>query len=334
MICSMTAFGSARRCLDDLTLTLEVRSVNSRFLDLHLRLPEDLRQLEVSLRDLFVRALARGKVEVRVNCERRGQRGDACRLAPERLQRIAAQWQAVRTVLPETPAPALLEVLNWPDGDDGSDGCAQQARLEACLDAARDALAQLQDARRREGARLAEMIRDCTTQIAAIVTSVEQALPDILSEHRLRLAMKLHEAVETAFPAGFNHISGEELSERLSQESALFALRIDVAEEVSRLRAHLVEIEQLLGDQPARDSARHIDLKKADPRQINPRQSNPRQTDAKHASIGKRLDFLCQELNREANTLGSKAGSVAMTRYAMDLKLLIEQIREQAQNLE
>jgi len=319
MIRSMTAFGSARRCLDDLTLTLDIRSVNSRFLDLHLRVPDELRQLEVPLRDLLTGTLARGKVEVRVACERRGQRADSERLAPARLQRIATQWQAVRAVLPGTPAPALLDVLNWPDGGDA--GCAAsagQARRDACLDAAQEALAQFQDASRREGARLAAMIRDCAAQIGQTVARIEQALPEVLSEHRLRLAMKLREAVDTAFPVGFKHISGEELSERLSQESALFALRIDVAEEVSRLRAHLAEIGQLLGEES--DGTESKNTAPAIP--------------SKRASTGKRLDFLCQELNREANTLGSKAGSVAITRYAMDLKLLIEQIREQAQNLE
>jgi len=311
MIRSMTAFGSARRTLDDATLTLEVKSVNSRFLDLHLRLPDELRQLETPLRELFTRTLARGKVEARVACERRGQRDDARRLAPARLQGIAAQWQAVRAVLPETPAPTLLEVLTWPHGEDGPDEAVQAARAAACLEAAHEALAQLRQASEREGARLAEMIRGCAAQIATTVANIEQLLPELLSEHRLRLAMKLREAVETAFPVGFNHISGEELSERLSQESALYALRIDVAEEISRLRAHLEEIEQLLGD-----TAGHADGKRASV-----------------ASVGKRLDFLCQELNREANTLGSKAGSVTVTRYAMELKLLIEQIREQAQNL-
>jgi len=309
MIRSMTAFGSARRTLDDLTVTVDVKSVNSRFLDLHLRLPDELRQLETMLRELLTRTLARGKVDARVSCERRGQRDDARRLAPERLQRIAAQWHSVRTVLPETLAPTLLEVLTWPTGEDGPDEAAQAARAAACLEAAHDALAQLREASGREGARLAEMIRGCAAQIAEVVSHIEQVLPDLLAEHRLRLAMKLREAVETAFPVGFNHISGEELSERLSQESALFALRIDVAEEVSRLRAHLAEVEQLLSEAPA-------------------------SADRKRASVGKRLDFLCQELNREANTLGSKAGSVAITRYAMELKLLIEQIREQAQNLE
>jgi len=310
MIRSMTAFGSARRILPDMALTLEIRSVNSRFLDLHLRLPDELRAAETQLRELLTRTLARGKVELRVTCERASRR-DAQRLAPEQLQRIAEQWQAVRAVLPETPSPALLEILNWPDREASGDAIAQQARIDACLAAASEALTQLQDARLREGARLADMVRTCAAQIADIVTHIENTLPQLLAEHRLRLAVKLREAVETAFPAGFNHIKGEELSERLSQESALFALRIDVAEEISRLRAHLTEVEDLINQDTAHNAA-----------------------GSKRASVGKRLDFLCQELNREANTLGSKSGSIAVTRYAMELKLLIEQIREQAQNLE
>jgi len=312
---SMTAFANARRCLDGWTLTLDVRSVNSRFLDIHLRLPDELRQLETALRERIHSQLARGKVEMRVGCERSGQRDDARRLAPERLQRIAAQWHTVRAVLPDTPTPTLAEVLTWPNGEDGPDEAVQQARAAACLDAADEALAQLCEAAAREGARLAAMIRVCAARIAEVVASIEQILPDLLSEHRLRLAMKLREAVETAFPVGFHHISGAELTERLNQESALFALRIDVAEEVSRLRAHLAEIDQLLSEANGRDDT--VAASGA----------------AKRTSVGKRLDFLCQELNREANTLGSKAGSVAVTRHAMELKLLIEQIREQAQNL-
>ncbi|HYG41913.1 MAG TPA: DUF1732 domain-containing protein, partial [Bordetella sp.] len=125
---------------------------------------------------------------------------------------------------------------------------------------------------------------------------------------------KLRESVEAAFPGGFAHISGPELSERLSQEANLFALRIDVAEELARLRSHLEELRHLLGGGEAGGKAK----------------------DAKRGggSAGKRLDFLFQEMNREANTLGSKAGSMEVTRAAMDLKLLIEQMREQAQNID
>lgn len=131
-------------------------------------------------------------------------------------------------------------------------------------------------------------------------------MPQLLAEHREKLATKLRESLEAAFPGGFAHISGAELTERVAQEAGLFALRIDVAEELSRLRSHLEELRHLLGEGGGKGKG----------------------------SAGKRLDFLFQEMNREANTLGSKAGSLEVTRAAMDLKLLIEQMREQAQNIE
>jgi len=302
----MTAFGSAQTKLGNITLALELRSVNSRFLDLHFRLPDELRQAEAPLRALLAGALARGKIEVRASLANHAD-SVANRLDPASLRLIQKQLQTVRAVLPDTPAPRLAEILDWQDPR-GSDSPDTAAWTEACLSAARQALAQMQEARQREGQRLADMMRTNARQVAVIVDRVETALPQLLVDHRERLAAKLRDALESAFPGGFAHISGAELSERLAQEGALFALRIDVAEELSRLRSHLTELDHLLAnDEP----------------------------DAKRgASVGKRLDFLFQEMNREANTLGSKAGNVDVTRAAMDLKLLIEQMREQAQNLE
>lgn len=310
MISSMTAFGSAQVEFDGITLALELRSVNSRFLDLYFRLPEELRQAETPLRELLSAALSRGKVEVRASFTRSAAASDVP-LDSQALQVIASQLAAVREVFPDTPAPRLVEILNWP-GLRGADGPDPQAWTAACLQAAEQALQQMQQARRREGERLAAMMRDCATQIEAIVGQVEQRLPELLAEHRERLAAKLRESLESAFPGGFTHISGAELSERLAQEATLFALRIDVAEELSRLRSHLQELAHILADG---GGGRGPGGKRG-------------------GSAGKRLDFLFQEMNREANTLGSKAGGVDVTRAAMDLKLLIEQMREQAQNIE
>lgn len=308
MIRSMTAFGSAQASLDNMTLALELRSVNSRFLDLYFRLPEELRHAEAPLRELLTAGLGRGKVEIRASYARDAA-ADADRLDVRSLEIVRDQLQTARAVFPDTPAPRLVELLNWP-GLRNNDGPDPQAWTAACLDAARQALAQMQEARLREGQRLAAMMQDCARRIAAIVDDVERHLPQLLADHRERLAAKLREAVETAFPSGFTHIGGPELSERLAQEGALFALRIDVAEEISRLRSHLQELEHLLADDDAPKGGK------------------------RGGSAGKRLDFLFQEMNREANTLGSKAGSVEVTRAAMDLKLLIEQMREQAQNIE
>ncbi|KCV28133.1 TIGR00255 family protein [Bordetella bronchiseptica SBL-F6116] len=308
MIRSMTAFGNARADLEQGSLALELRSVNSRYLDLYFRLPDELRHVETPLRELLTAKLARGKVEVRVSYTRAAST-ELSTLDPQWLRSLAAQLDNARAILPEVAAPRLVELFNWP-GQRGNDALDPQAWGAACMQAAQQALAQMQEGRAREGERLAAMMRECADGVGRIVDGVETHLPQLLVDHREKLALKLREAVESAFPGGFAHITGPELSERLTQEATLFALRIDVAEELSRLRSHLEELRHLLGDGPAKSDAK------------------------RGGSAGKRLDFLFQEMNREANTLGSKAGSLEVTRAAMDLKLLIEQMREQAQNLE
>ncbi|CAP42610.1 YicC/YloC family endoribonuclease [Bordetella petrii] len=312
MIRSMTAFGNARADLEQGSLALELRSVNSRYLDLYFRLPDELRHAETPLRELLTASLSRGKVEVRASYTRNAGT-ELARLDPAWLQHLAEQLQAARSVLPEVAPPRLAELFNWP-GQRGNDALDPQVWGAACLQAAKEALAQLQEGREREGQRLAATMLECADGVARIVESVETHLPQLLADHREKLATKLRESVEAAFPGGFTHISGPELSERLAQEANLFALRIDVAEELARLRSHLEELRHLLGGGS----------------------KGKTKSDSKRGggSAGKRLDFLFQEMNREANTLGSKAGSMDVTRAAMDLKLLIEQMREQAQNIE
>lgn len=303
MIHSMTAFGSGRSDTEHGSLTLELRSVNSRFLDLHFRLPDELRSVETPLRERLTQALARGKVEIRVNLQRRiNTHPDAIHLPA--VAQAAELFQRVRSAFPEVVPPRLTEVLNWPGVQTNTE--SDDAWREPALAALDDALSQLSAARAREGERLAQMIQQRAEQVRHIVAEVETHLPDLLQDYRERLAKKLHDAMEQAFPGGFQAISGAELSERLAQESTLFGLRIDVAEELSRLQSHLSELTGLLNGK----------------------------TKGRHGATGKRLDFLFQEMNREANTLGSKAGSMDVTRAAMDLKLLIEQMREQAQNIE
>ena len=310
MIRSMTAFGNARADLEQGTLAIELRSVNSRFLDLYFRLPDELRHVETPLRELLITNLARGKVEIRVSFTRAAN-ADLSKLDPAWLDSLAEQLQAARRIIPDIASPRLAELFNWP-GQRGNDALDPQIWGAACLQAAQQALTQLQEGREREGERLASMMRECADGVARVVDIVHAHLPQLLADHRERQGAKLRESVESAFPGGFTHISGAELSERLSQEANLFALRIDVAEELSRLRSHLEELRHLLSDGGGKPTAGKKNA----------------------GSAGKRLDFLFQEMNREANTLGSKAGSMEVTRAAMDLKLLIEQMREQAQNIE
>lgn len=309
MIRSMTAFGSAKAETEHGTLTLEIRSVNSRFLDLNFRLPEDLRMVESALRDMLTREMSRGKVDIRANFARK-LAVDTSALDLESLRRIGSLLAAAREVIPDVPAPRLNELLAAANGNDAMD---PEVWTAMAVDAGTRALADLQAAREREGQRLAEIMQECAEGMNSIVQEVEDALPGILEEHQQRLAHKLRDALSAANPEGFAMISGEELSARIAQETSLFSLRIDVAEELARLRSHIAELEHILrGEVQAARGA----------------------SSRKGGSAGKRLDFLFQEMNREANTLGSKAGALSMTRAAIDLKLLIEQMREQAQNIE
>lgn len=319
MIRSMTAFGASRAESSIGSVAVEFRTVNSRYLDVNLRLPDELRLAEAPLRDQIGKALRRGKIDVRLSFARAS--ADMTQvLTDDYLDQAAAQLKYARSFIADTPAPTLAELVKGAGhADDAPDPKAWSA---LCIDAAEQALAELQANREREGARLAAMMLECAKDVADIVETVEQEMPRLLTEHGRKLANKLRETLEAACPAGLSMISGEELSARIAQETSLFSLRIDVAEELSRLRSHVSELKHLLGQSSgiAQPSASSTPAKKADK--------------ASSGSVGKRLDFLFQEMNREANTLGSKASGIEVTRAAIDLKLLIEQMREQAQNIE
>lgn len=310
MIRSMTAFGNARAESTQGSVTIEFRTVNSRFLDINFRLPEDLRMVEGLIREKLGAAVTRGKVEIRVNYVRTETRKTAS-LDPDYLTALAAQLQAARKVIPDVPAPRLSELLSGPSAVESA-GFDVEIWTAMCVQATTQALAELQAAREREGQRLAAMMRACAVEVSAIVDQVETNLPALLAEHQEKISNKLRDTLLAVSPDGFAQISGTELSARIAQEASLFSLRIDVAEELSRLRSHIAELQHLLstGVTMAR----------------NEKKSS--------GSAGKRLDFLFQEMNREANTLGSKSSALSVTRAAIDLKLLIEQMREQAQNIE
>lgn len=316
MIRSMTAFGAASAESELGSVTVEIRTVNSRYLDINLRVPDEMRMAEASLREQIGLFLKRGKVDARVAFARAATNLDQA-LSDDYLQMTATQLKRVREFLPETPAPTLSELIKGASASENTSD--PKAWTELCVQAATQALTDLQANREREGARLAQAMLENAQDIAGIVASVQTEVPRLLDEHRQKLATKLRETLEAASPSGLAQISGEELSARIAQESSLFALRIDVAEELTRLQSHIDELRHLLQD----DS-------------VNTPQAarGARKSGKAGGSVGKRLDFLFQEMNREANTLGSKAGALNMTRAAIDLKLLIEQMREQAQNIE
>ena len=313
MIASMTAFGQGKITAECGTVTIEIKTVNSRYLDVLFRLPDEMRMAEQPIRDRLSKTLGRGKIEVRASFTRPAGSNEQT-LNEEAMQRIATQLAQIQKILPETESPRFNEIVGLAGGQHTHTEPEEWA--QACMSALEPALAQLIEGRQREGARLAQSMLETATEVTAILTDVEKHLPLLLATQRDKLAQKLKDTIQNAFPSGFTHISGSELSERIASEASLFALRIDVAEELTRLKSHLTELEFLLSNQ-AKSSTKTNKTNAAQP-----------------GSVGKRLDFLFQEMNREANTLGSKAGSLDMTRAAIDLKLLIEQMREQAMNIE
>ncbi len=302
MIRSMTAFGATRFESAHGTVSAEIRSVNNRYLDLTLRLPEELRFAEMQVRELVGRQVLRGKVELKLNyavAEREGVRP----IDWQAVQALAGQLAQARAVIPDIPAPGLAEL---PREGALAAGLDPDIWGPMCEQACTRVLQEFSGAREREGQRLALAMRKLASEAVRIVDAVAAAQPGLVQEHQERVAQRLREALLAASPEGFAAISGAELTARIAQEASLFGLRVDVAEELTRLRSHLQELDGILAA-----SAGGV-----------------------VRGSGKRLDFLFQEMNREANTLGSKAAALTVTRAAIDLKLLIEQLREQAQNIE
>jgi uncharacterized protein (TIGR00255 family) len=274
-------------------VTAEVRSVNGRFLDLTLKLPDDLRGLEPALRELVAGSVKRGKVELRLA----GARDSSAALpmpGAEALMALARVESMVQGWLPKAAPLSVHEALQWSAKSSSAD-----ALNEPALHAARDALAGLRRAREREGARLADVLRERVAHVRALAARAEPLIPAVVQRQRERFLERWNEALAASGAAA--SVAPQALQERALNEAAAFAIRIDVAEELARLGSHLDEIERLLGA---------------------------------GGEVGKRLDFLIQELHREANTLGSKSAALELTNVSVEMKVAIEQMREQVQNLE
>lgn len=313
MIHSMTAFGSARIESRLGSLSVEFRSVNSRFLDIAIRMPDELRFAESVVREQVSRFVVRGKVEARVSYVQSVD-DTASQIDPVRLEQMARQLDIARQAIPDVIAPRLTDLFSMQPERNNLE-LEAETWTEMCRQACEQALEQLQAARQREGQRLAETMLATGQDMAAILDQVEQNLPALMQAWQERITTRLRETLEAVSPDGFSQISGEELSARIAQEASLFSMRSDIAEELSRLRSHVQELHHLLSGSTSGTSAAPGGKKQK-------------------GSAGKRLDFLCQEMNREANTIGSKAASLDITHAAIDLKLFIEQLREQAQNIE
>ena len=274
------------------SLGLEIRSGNSRFLDLSFRLPEELRQFEPVLRDLLGAQLKRGKVEVRVAIES-GSTLAVVEPSTRLLRRLSAVQDHVKTWLADVQPLRVSDVLRLAASEQASarDWGAEVTPL------AQKALKDLLAARRREGARLSTTLLEKIGDIRKLAQQALPLVPQLVAQQRQRFIERWNDAMSAAQGA----VVPETAQDRALAEATAFAIRIDVAEEITRLGSHLDELERLLH---------------------------------KGGEIGKRLDFLIQELHREANTMGSKSAALALTNIAVEMKVLIEQMREQVQNIE
>jgi len=288
MINSMTGYAVQARDLGSVALHLELRSVNSRYLDLAFRINDDLRQAEPMLREAITGKLKRGKVECRFNLQAKDSAPRDLAINGMLLGQLKAAQAFIQAELPQATPLSVAEVLRWPGilADDSVTFEALQPEIAATIAAALD---ELIATRRREGEKLAEMIRGRIARMRELVATVQPRVPALVAEYQEKLATRLRDAAATLD------------DDRIRLEVGLFAQRVDVAEELSRLSTHLDGVERIL---------------------------------KVGGASGKRLDFLMQELNREANTLGSKAMAADMTAIAVELKLAIEQMREQVQNIE
>ena len=308
----MTGYGSASRQVSlgggvVADLQVECRAVNSRFLDLGFRLPDECRGAEPALRELVTQSLSRGKVEFRAAWRINNSSGAAKAnpqtlgaLNQDRLEALKVLQTQAQETFTDARELSISDVLRWP-GVVAEPRGEEEGWIAATVEAGKVALAVLSESRNAEGKALIGILTNITGKMRGIVKTIEPKVPEYVAQYQEKLTERLSEALAAQEQGKSSSGSGTELMERIRQEVVLYAVRIDVAEEFARLKTHLQAVDTAL---------------------------------AGKGPVGKRLDFLMQELNREANTLSSKSVSEECTQAALELKLLIEQMREQVQNLE
>lgn len=294
---SMTGYAAAQAPSPLGIISLEVRSVNSRFLDLTLRTADELKCTETALRSILSQSVGRGKVEIRtgVKAELNETSGS---INPAALSLIQKLQTEVLAALPEARPMSAAEILAYPGVVRTAEANPEELTkiVSGLLTTALEAFKKSAE---REGAALAEVLKGYCDKIDAIADAVQVRMPDIVAAAQAKLTQRLEDALSKALTA-HSQLTSEEVSDRIRTEATLYAMKIDVDEEVNRLKTHTKEVRRVL---------------------------------TAGGPVGKRLDFLMQEMNREANTLGSKAAAIEITDASLNLKLLIEQMREQIQNL-
>lgn len=287
-ILSMTGFAACESRFAGGTLLIELRAVNHRYLELHVKIEDSLRQFEPMVRELLQSRLGRGKVECRLSLKSDPTSQHALALNTQVVTQVSQTLTTLRQHFPDAQAINLVDVFKLPGVIQGEaiDAEALASSLQRGLT---QAVQELVAARQREGEKLKQVLLDRLQGVREQVSIVKPLLPQLIQHYQEKLAAKLREVIHS------------DNDERIRQEIVLFAQRIDVDEELARLQSHIAEMDRIL---------------------------------SAGGAVGKKLDFLMQEMNREANTLGSKSVSIETTQVSMQLKVLIEQMREQIQNIE
>ena len=301
-ICSMTGYAVTTHETSSGTLTIEVKSVNSRFLDLQFRINDDLRALEPVLREAIMARLTRGKVECRLSFGRKVANGATQALNQGALDAVAILQAEIKRRFADAAPLSVNELLRWPGVIEEAEMSQEtlQADVAAAMQATMNAFV---ESREREGNALQAMLLSRVDDMEAIVQKITPLMPQVVAQFQQKATERMMEALGLAAGNGSAQasVTRDEALDRIRQEVTLYGIRVDVAEELTRLGAHLSETRAIL---------------------------------KKGGQVGKRLDFMMQELNREANTVGSKAAVKELSDASMAMKLLIEQMREQVQNLE
>jgi uncharacterized protein (TIGR00255 family) len=297
----MTGYATTSVETDVGVLTIDLKSVNARFLDVQFYLPDTFRSFERMLRDMLLQYVTRGKLECRLSLAREKRSAVSHALNEPLLSKLVSLEKKILAHFPQAMPLSVSDLLHWQGVvmDPTVSVEVLQEQLTAAMSAAIRAFVSSRDG---EGGALTVNLFEKVESMAEIIRTLTPLVPQILLQFQEKLTARMQEILGLAISlGGVPVLSRDDAGERIRQEVLLYGLRIDIAEELSRLSIHLDEVRRILG---------------------------------KGGQVGKRLDFLLQELNREANTLGSKSSAREVTAASLDLKLLIEQMREQVQNLE
>lgn len=310
MIASMTGYAHITREIEPFKeeydavsgVSVELRSVNARFLDLNFRIADEARACEPAVRAILMQKLRRGKVEIRIGVQRREAATYPSTLNSTALARLIALEQQLLKQCPQAVRLSVADILRWRGVlAEKSDPGENPLLHEAVMQCAQQALAELVQTRAREGAQLGKILLERVTEMERCAAAIASRAPELRMQQHQKTIERLLDALSETAASSASRIPVEETAARIRQEVTLYGMRIDVSEELARLSAHLTETRRILDE---------------------------------GGPVGKRLDFMMQELNREANTLGAKAAAKELADASMTFKLLIEQMREQIQNLE